>query len=444
MPGAAGQAPAASQHVILISIDGFAAFHLNNPALDLPNLRALAAAGVARGEQRDRLPEPDAPVAHDPHHGCHPAPARRRRQHRREPADRRAFSHHEPPSTSVDPRGHAVRRREGVRPPVGGVLLAGDERRPGNRRQHRRGLPRRRRRRSRGRHAWPAPGTARERRADRLLLRFLRRSVTGAGDLALTRAAAYVLAKRRPALTALHLLITDKAQHEFGPSHYLSAAALSTADYCVGVLRQAVRDAGLADRTTFVIGADHGFVTVRDEMNLAPVLADPALDPHIRWRADGWVVAGERLPTFDESRHGPLLDKVLTRVAATPGIRRVVRAEGLRGARFPRLRRQSVRPRAGSHRGGHQPPSRPQSEGRIGHPPAEGRAVPRSWLSAGSPRHVSLLVMSGAGIASGRTIGHVRNVDVAPTIAALLGLALPNVEGRILTEALAAGQKIGR
>ena len=45
----------------------------------------------------------------------------------------------------------------------------------------------------------------------------------GAGDLALTRAAAYVFAKRRPALTALHLLVTDKAQHEFGPAHYLSA-----------------------------------------------------------------------------------------------------------------------------------------------------------------------------------------------------------------------------
>jgi Type I phosphodiesterase / nucleotide pyrophosphatase len=93
----------------------------------------------------------------------------------------------------------------------------------------------------------------------------------------------------------------------------------ATRDYCIGVLRQAVRDAGLADRTTFVIGADHGFVTVRNEMNLAPVLAEPALDPHIRWRADGWVVAGERLPTFDPALHVPLLDKVLARAAQRRG-----------------------------------------------------------------------------------------------------------------------------
>ena len=36
------QDPGARQ-VILISIDGFAAFHLDNRAIDLPNIRALAA-----------------------------------------------------------------------------------------------------------------------------------------------------------------------------------------------------------------------------------------------------------------------------------------------------------------------------------------------------------------------------------------------------------------
>jgi hypothetical protein len=45
------------------------------------------------------------------------------------------------------------------------------------------------------------------------------------------------------------------------------------------------------------------------------------------------------------------------------------------------------------------------------------------------------LIFSGAGIARG-PIGHVRNVDVAPTIAALLGLELPTATGRVLKEAL--------
>ena len=48
------------------------------------------------------------------------------------------------------------------------------------------------------------------------------------------------------------------------------------------------------------------------------------------------------------------------------------------------------------------------------------------------PTHPSMrpaLVLSGAGIVKGTRLGQVRNVDVAPTIASLLGVTLSNVEG---------------
>ena len=51
------------------------------------------------------------------------------------------------------------------------------------------------------------------------------------------------------------------------------------------------------------------------------------------------------------------------------------------------------------------------------------------------PAMYPALVFSGAGIAPGRRLGHVRNVAVAPTIAALLNIRLPDVEGRVLREA---------
>src|SRR3989337_422622 len=35
-----------NRHVVLITIDGFANFHLKNPGLDLPTIRALAKSGV--------------------------------------------------------------------------------------------------------------------------------------------------------------------------------------------------------------------------------------------------------------------------------------------------------------------------------------------------------------------------------------------------------------
>ncbi len=55
------------------------------------------------------------------------------------------------------------------------------------------------------------------------------------------------------------------------------------------------------------------------------------------------------------------------------------------------------------------------------------------------PQHPSMhasLVLSGAGIARGARITRAKNVDVAPTIARLLGMALPSATGRVLTEAL--------
>jgi predicted AlkP superfamily pyrophosphatase or phosphodiesterase len=119
----------------------------------------------------------------------------------------------------------------------------------------------------------------------------------GAADVVLTKAAVHILKKRQPALLALHLMVADKAQHEFGADHHLSRAALTAADYCVGMLRRAVADAGLTDRTTFVIAADHGFVTVRDELNIGPPLRQPALEGRVRWQADGWYAWGELLPT---------------------------------------------------------------------------------------------------------------------------------------------------
>lgn len=54
------------------------------------------------------------------------------------------------------------------------------------------------------------------------------------------------------------------------------------------------------------------------------------------------------------------------------------------------------------------------------------------------PKMYSALIFSGAGVKSGATLGHVRNLDVAPTIARFLGLDLPKARGRVLTEALSA------
>ena len=58
-------------------------------------------------------------------------------------------------------------------------------------------------------------------------------------------------------------------------------------------------------------------------------------------------------------------------------------------------------------------------------------------IVASDPELDGVFIASGYGIKPGKKLGKIRNRDVAPTIAELLGLSLPNAEGHALKEALA-------
>jgi arylsulfatase A-like enzyme len=435
---AEGQAASSDdRHVILVSIDGFAAFHLVNDAIDLPNLRALAAAGAVADSSQTVYPS----VTHPSHttlvtgvtprrHGVVDNNVTNRRTGERfhitnlpraqsvrvatlfdvvKSAGRRTAAFFWPETkddAAIDDNVAEVFRSEGGADP--GAVTPGllDELRTA-------GVP-----------------------IDAFYAFYDDPFGQGAGDLALAQAAAHVFVTRKPAFTAIHFLVTDKVQHEFGAAHYLSWAALTTADRAVGLLREAVAQAGLADRTTFVIAADHGFATVRHEMNVAPLVKEPALEGRVRWRADGWYLFAEQTEAFKPARDGPVLERVLTRVGEAAGIARVIRPGDFAALGFPDY---DDNPYARGHYivaaniDTHLTfdPADLSSERRLMAEPYHGHGY--------LPDHPAMypaLILSGAGISSGTRLGHVRNMDVAPTIAALLGVELRDTEGRVLREAL--------
>jgi hypothetical protein len=156
----------------------------------------------------------------------------------------------------------------------------------------------------------------------------------------------------------------------------------------------------------------------------------------VRWQADGWYVWGELLPAFDRSRDLPVLERVLARVAQAPGIQRVVRPGEFAALGYPEYEDNHFVP-------GHYLIAGDISTHLIVDAKTSGDARrPRQRPYHGHgyfPDHSSMraaLVLSGRGIASGTRLGDVRNIDVAPTIAALLGLELPTATGRVLNEAL--------
>jgi len=428
----------AGRHVILVSIDGFAAYHLSDAAVDLPNIRALAAAGAQAAGSESVFPS----VTHPSHTTL---------------------------ITGVTPRRHGVventvtdrrtgksfhitnlPRRESIRVPTlfdavhGAGLrtasffwpetrdddaiddnLAEVFRRPG-------GGPD---------PDEVTPGLLAELRAagvpiDTFYSLYDDTFGQGAADIALTRAAAHVFTKRRPAFMALHLLVADKVQHEFGSAHYLARAAMSTADYSVGLLREAVAAAGLTDRTTIVVAADHGFVTSRYELNVAAAIAEPALEGRVRWTTDKWYLFAELTDRFDAVHDGPVLDRVLARLAALPAIARVIRPADVAALGYPDYKDNPYVPGqfiVAADVDTHLviDPAGRTTERRLRRRPYHGHG----YLPDHPAMHTAL-VFSGAGIAPGVRLGHVRNLDVAPTIGALLGLSMPEAEGRVLRDAL--------
>ena len=207
-----------NRHVMLISIDGFAAFHLDNTS-HRPAEPARAGRGRRRAAQRDGVSEHDASVAHDAHHRRDAAPARRRQQSRRRSPYRQAVSHHQPAAQGIGPGADAVRRRA-ARPAAARRRSSG--RKP---RTIRRSTTTSRRcstTEERAESSAVSPALLSELRRAACRSTATTRSTTIRSGralpiVALTQAAVHLLKTRRPALLALHLLVADKVQHDFGP-----------------------------------------------------------------------------------------------------------------------------------------------------------------------------------------------------------------------------------
>lgn len=424
-----------SRHVVLVTIDGFANFHLKDRTLDLPVIRGLAADGVEAESGETVFPS----VTHPSHTTL---------------------------VTGVTPRRHGVLSNRLVDRTTGERFHVTNKPRTGMVRVptlfdavRAAGL-------TSASFFWPetkddpaidfnfpevfaATNVPDPAAVPEAVLRELRDAdididdyfryyhdphVHSASDFVLAQAAAYAIRTHRPALTAIHFLETDIVQHEVGPAHYRSRAALTAADRAVGLLVEAVEKAGLSSKTTFVVTADHGFATIDHEVNVAPLFA--GLGDRVALHPGGWSLYVELRPAFDRQRDGGALDDALAAAVRLPGVSRLVRPQEFHALGLPTYEESPyVR--------GHymligeidtfltaRPDSSSTARAKMASPRYE-----HGYLPAHPDMHTSV-VLSGRGVRKGARIGHVRSLDIAPTIARLLGVELRDVEGRVLTEAL--------
>lgn len=252
------------------------------------------------------------------------------------------------------------------------------------------------------------------------------------GDQRRGRFAAKLMEGKRPALTLAYFTALDHVEHVSGPYGKEALATLEQIDSLVGDLSRAAARA-LGGNLAIVVVSDHGFLPIARQLNLSVALrragllefvGDTGAQP-VAWKAAAWTSGGTAGVVLRDTTDAALRDTVgaLLRALAADtanGIARVMDgAELKRRGAFPRAA-FLVNLREGFTMGANvKGPlvSVPAYRGMHGFLPDDHR-MDASFFVA------------GPGIAHGRDLGRIDQRDVAPTVARLLGVALPTAEGR--------------
>lgn len=255
-----------------------------------------------------------------------------------------------------------------------------------------------------------------------------------------TKAAIHIFKTHKPNLLLYHTLNTDATHHAYGPGGMASHTALAYADRLVGDLVQGVAESGLRDRTTIVISTDHGFKKVTKIIlpNVALKKAGLAqgLGPSVN-TCDAYVMAQGGMAfayVTNPARKAELLPKLKEMFMQIEGVDRVI--DGTEG-----------------HTLGMPIPDENAGMGDLVLYPkagyafkseAGGEAVVVPSVNYGGthgfpnsdPELDGIFIASGRGIKKGIVLDRMANLDVAPTLARLMGLKLPQTDGRVLEEIL--------
>ena len=239
--------------------------------------------------------------------------------------------------------------------------------------------------------------------------------------------AARILRTERPNLMVVHLMETDSAQHASGPGSPQARAAYERVDAHIGAIIQATEDAGLRARTAFVITGDHGFSRVHS-----------LFQPSVALREAGLLTTDDKgnITEWQAVLHGMAI-RVRNPGASALAERVTSLFENLARTTYKGLFRVVGRKEL-DERGAY-------PEALLLIEPAEGYYLSEGFEQNSflvgttrrgahgfiptEPRMFTGLILSGAGIRAGVPLPSVRQIDIAPTLARLLGFVMPDVDG---------------
>jgi predicted AlkP superfamily pyrophosphatase or phosphodiesterase len=252
--------------------------------------------------------------------------------------------------------------------------------------------------------------------------------------------ACHIIRKHQPRLMCLHFMSVDALQHGFGSKTPEAYWAINDSDNRIRQVVEAVEEAGLKEKTTFVVTADHGFITykkrilpnvlLKQEGHIKAALGNKVTERRVWCHAQGVAY----IYILDQANRDALLKELTPKLATMEGIEEVIEEKdfaryGLEtAAKDPRMPDLILSPKDGYVIGGDV----------GGNDVVVDSDAPKGMhgYSPSNPLMDASFVISGAGIKKGVVLDKMANIDVAPTMAKLLGVEIKGADGRVLTEVL--------
>lgn len=249
-----------------------------------------------------------------------------------------------------------------------------------------------------------------------------------------------ILKNHRPNLALLHLVDVDHTEHIAGPRSPEAYAAIEKADRLVARVWDELQR-GFPGKATLIVVSDHGFSPINKTILPNVVLRDAGL---IETRGNRVTNARARVVgqggaafvyVLDDVAREETTRRVKDAFKDIEGVQKIVDSEGFADIGVADPHRDPHAPDFvlfakmgyvfGDTAAGQLPfQEKPERKGSHGH---------NAELS---DLHATFVAW-GVGINAGEQLGEIDNRSVAPTIARLLDIELPNVEGEPLVHALA-------
>jgi predicted AlkP superfamily pyrophosphatase or phosphodiesterase len=243
-----------------------------------------------------------------------------------------------------------------------------------------------------------------------------------------TEAALEIIRDYRPNLMLFHPLNLDHTHHRYGAGTEASQTAAAFEDDQLKKIVDLVESLALRERTTLIVVSDHGFKNVFRTIRPNAILRTAGI------RCAYVVSEGGTAQVYitDPSQRDQVIPQVKALLAKIEGVSRVLDrtdfpAMGLPDPwQNPRMGDLVLAAKDGYAFGG-----ATEGDAVIANAPYGSHGYLNS-----DPDMDAILVAWGRGIRAGARMQRAEVVDVGPTIAALLGLRMKHVDGRVLSELL--------